>query len=124
MVPLSIIDLWSSQYRTRESKRGARHDRGLGGNEVSVVQGDLTEVGSHMLNLSVVSLLGNDQLSKEVDGRVSDSPLKSVENVHLHLSEHSRVVQSTAHVVQFVDLGHAILLVTVLGSNKEGRTSY
>ena len=54
---------------------------------------------------------------------MANVPFERVEDVHLHLREHAGVVQATAHVVELVDLRHAVLLVTVLGGNEESGTA-
>lgn len=55
---------------------------------------------------------------------MTNGPLKGVENVHLHLSEHAGVVESAAHVVQFVDLRNTVLLVAILGSDEQGGAAH
>jgi hypothetical protein len=40
--------------------------------------------------------------------------------VHLYLGEHASVVQTAASVVELIELGNSVLLVTVLSSNQEG----
>lgn len=123
VIPLSIVHFGTGEDGSREGERRSSHHRRLGGDKVAVVHGNLAEVGRHVLNLLVISLLRHHELSKEVDGGVADGPVESVENVHLHLGEHSGVVESAAHVVKFVNLRDSILLVTILGSDEEGGTS-
>lgn len=123
-VPLSVVHFRSSKNCPRQSVRGASHRRRLGRNEIAVVKGDLADVGGHVPDLTVVLLVGPDDGLEEVDGGVADIPLKGVENVHLHLGEHACVVETTAHVVQLIDLGHPVLLVPVLGSDQQRRASH
>lgn len=118
-VPFSIVDLGSAKDCSCQSVRCPGHNRWLGGDEVAVVERDLAEVGGHVPDLTVVLLVGPDDGLEEVDGRVADVPLEGVEDVHLHLGEHACVVQTTAHIVELVDLGDTVLLVAVLGSNQE-----
>lgn len=89
-----------------------------------MVESNLAEVGGHVLNFPVVTLLRNHELRKEVNSGVADRPLESVEDVHLHLGEHAGIVQAAAHVVELVDLGDAVLFVTILGGDQEGSTAH
>lgn len=122
-VPLAIVDLGSVENRPCQGVRGTCHDGWLRGDEVTVVEGDLAEVGGHVPDLTVVLLVSPDDGLEEVDSGVADVPLQRVEDVHLHLGEHASVVQTTAHVVELVDLGDPVLLVTILGSDQEGCTA-
>jgi hypothetical protein len=83
-----------------------------------MVKGDLAEIGGHVLNFPVVTLLRNHQLREKVDSGVTNGPLEGVEDVHLHLGEHAGIVQAAAHVVEFVDLRNTVLLVTILRSDQ------
>lgn len=123
VVPLAVVDLGSAEDGACECQRGPSHDGGLGGNEVAVVQGDLADVGSHVLYFPRVPLLGNDDLGEEVDGWVTNIPLERVEDVHLHLREHACVVKATAHVVELIDLRYPVLLVPILSSDQKCRTA-
>jgi hypothetical protein len=49
---------------------------------------------------------------------VANDPFERAEDVHLHLGEHASIVESAAHVVEFVNLGNAVLLITILSSNQ------
>lgn len=119
MVPLSIVDLGLAEDGTGERERSPSHNRRLRRHKIPVVQGDLANVGRHVLNLSAVTLLGHNQLGEEVDRRVANVPVQGVEDVHLHLGKHARIVESATHVVKLVDLRYSVLLVAVLGGNEE-----
>lgn len=122
VVPVAVIDLGSSKDGSRQGQGGACHHRRLGRNKIAVVQGNLAKVGSHVLHLLVVLLLGNHELGEEVDSGVANGPFQGVEDVHLHLGEHAGIVQAAAHVVEFVNLRHTVLLVAVLGRDEESGT--
>lgn len=92
VIPLSIVDFGSGKDGTREGERGSSHHRRLGRDKVAVVESNLAEVGSHVLNLLVVSLVRHHELSKQVDSGVSYGPVEGVQNMHLHLSKHSSIV--------------------------------
>lgn len=122
-VPLAVIDLGSRKDGSCKSMRGASHGRWLGRDKVTVVESNLADVGGHVPDLTVVLLIGPDDGLEEVNGRVTDVPLESVENVHLHLCEHACIVEAAAHIVQFVDLRNTVFLVTILGSNEQSCTA-
>lgn len=67
----------------------------------------------------IIMFLDDHELRKEIDCRVTDGPFQRVEDVHFHLGEHAGIVKSAAHVVELVNLGNAVFLVTVLGRDKE-----
>lgn len=92
MVPLSVVDLMSAEDRSSESQGRSSHDGRLGRHKVSVVESNLAQVRGHVLNLSVISLLGRHELLEKVDGGVANRPLECVENVHLHLGEHAGII--------------------------------
>lgn len=117
--PVGIVIFRSAEDGTGESKRTAGQDRGPSRDKIAVVEGNLAEVGRHVLDLDVVALLNDHELGEAVDSRMANSPLECIEDVHLHLGEHTRVIETTAHVVEFVDLGNTILLVTVLGGDEQ-----
>lgn len=85
-----------------------------------MVQGNLANVCRHVFDLPAIPFLGRNQLGEEVDGGVSNVPVQSVENVHFHLREHAGIVKSAAHVVELIDLGDSILLVSILGGDQKG----
>lgn len=119
VVPFTIVDLLPAKNSPCQGQRSPRHGRWLGRDKVTVVERDLADVGSHVLNLLVVPLLRDNELGEEVDGRVTNGPIESVENMHLHLGEHASIIKSTAHVVELVDLGNTVLLVAILGSDQQ-----
>lgn len=88
-----------------------------------MVKGDLADVGGHVSNLPVVLFVCPNDGLEEVDGGMAYVPLESVEDVHLHLGEHARIVQTTAHVIQLVNLRNTVLLVSILGSNQQSCTA-
>lgn len=123
MVPLSVVSLGPVEDRSCQGEGRPGHDGRLGRYKVPVIEGDLADVSCHVLDLDSIPLVCYNQLCEEVDSWVTDVPLEGVEHVHLHLSEHARVVETAAHVVQFVDLGDPVLLVTVLGGNEQSRAA-
>lgn len=118
-VPLAIADLGSAEDGSCQGVGSPGHGRRLGGHKVAVVEGDLTNVSGHVSNFAVVLLVGPNDGLEEVDRGVANVPLEGIEDVHLHLGEHAGIVQTTAHIVQLVDLGNTVLLVAVLGSNQQ-----
>lgn len=84
-----------------------------------MVQGNLAQVGGHVLHLFVVLLFGNHELGEEVDSGVANGPLESVQDVHLHLRKHAGIVQAAAHVVELMNLRNPVLLVTILGCDEK-----
>ena len=123
VIPLAIVYFRSTKNSSCQCQRNSCHCRGLGGYKVSVIESNLAEISSHVFNFLVILLLSNDELREKVDGRVADNPLQGVEHVHLHLSEHSSIVKTAAHVVELVNLRYSILLVSILGGDEEGSTA-
>jgi hypothetical protein len=85
-----------------------------------VEESDLGDVKSHVLNLSIVGGLRQGDLEEGIYRGVTNDPVKSLQNVPLHLGEHFIVVQRAAHGLQLPNGRDTVLLVTVLGSNEQG----
>ena len=123
MVVVRIHDLGAAQDTTGQGEGSTGHDGGLAADEVLVVHGNLSQVQGHVLNLCVVGRLIQGEFQPCVDGRMADGPTQGVEDVPLHLGEHLLVVERAAHGLQLTDKGDAVLLVTVLGGDQEGRAA-
>lgn len=122
--PLCVEDLLAAKDSTGKGKRSSCHNRGLRGNKVSVVQGDLADVPCHVLQLDVLlGSVGKGELKEAIHGGVSNNPVEGVEYVPLHLGEHLFVVEHGAHALELSDQRHPVLAVTILGGNEQGSTA-
>ena len=117
--PLIVARHWTVEDAPRKSQRRACHGRRTHWYELLVVERDLGDVPRHMLQLCVDGTLSQSQLQEARDGRMADDPVKRLQHVPLHLSEHIVVVERAAHGFQFADCGYALFLITVLGGDEE-----
>lgn len=118
--------LGTSEDASGQGEGGMGHVRGTRSDKVLVVEGHLGNVAGQVLELGVGVARGaleQGNLDPGVDGRVSHDPVEGVEDVPLHLGEHGGIVEATAHGGELADEGDLVLLVAVLGGNKQGRAA-
>lgn len=89
-----------------------------------MVKSHLGDVCSHVLHLSIGCGLGEGNLKEASHGRVTDDPVQGLQNMPFHLCEHVVVVERAAHGLQFLDGGHTLFTVAVLGGNEQGGTTH
>lgn len=117
--PVGVVDLGSTKDVTRKGKSRSGHDRRQHGDEVLVVQSHLGDVGSHVLDFGVGCCFGQSNVEEACDGGVADDPVQCLQHVPFHLRKHVVVVERAAHGLEFLDGGHTLLAVAVLGGDEK-----
>ena len=118
--PICVACLRSGQDTSRKGEGGSGKDRWSSRDELLVEESDLGDVKSHVLNLSIVGGLRQGDLEEGIYRGVTNDPVKSLQNVPLHLGEHFIVVQRAAHGLELPNSRDTVLLVAVLGGNEQG----
>ena len=122
--PLRVPGLGSVEDAPREGQRGPSEVGGWLRNKLPVEQGDLRNVQSHVLYLGIIRGIQDGDLQEAIHGGVSDGPPQGLQDVPFHLDEHVVIVERATHGLQFLDCGHTVLLVPILGCDQECRTAY
>lgn len=95
--PVGVARLGTVENATGQSQGSAGEVRRGLRDEVTVEQGDLQDVESHVLDLRVVGLVEDGHLEEGIHCGVADRPTEGLQNVPLHLNEHVVVVETAAH---------------------------
>lgn len=93
------------------------------GDEILGEHGNLGDVTSHVCDFRIVGDVDESKLQEAVNCWMPDGPVKSLQYMPLHLSEHFVVVERAAHEFELPYGGHVLLAISVFGSNQQGSTT-